>query len=97
MAPESREALKPPPRQNVIFAPLMIGAHFSISDFIKLLRSSGAPPASWIPRFSNMDLAAAVRRNSFVAALSLETMSEGVPAGASRAYQTLASKPGRPE
>jgi hypothetical protein len=80
-----------------MFAPLMIGAHFSISDFMKVLRSSGVPPASWTPRFSNMDLAAAVRRNSFVAALSLETMSEGVPVGASRAYQTLASKPGRPE
>jgi hypothetical protein len=44
-----------------------------------------------------MDLAAAVRRNSFVAAFSLETMSEGVPVGASRAYQTFAWKPGRPE
>src|SRR5579871_4002033 len=80
-----------------MFADLMIGAHFSISPAMNFFASSGVPPASSTPSWSRNFRACSDFRYSLVAALSLAMTSGGVPAGAITAYQTLASKPGRPD
>src|SRR5262249_44280910 len=85
------------PVQNLIFAALMIGPHLSISDCVKALRSSGLPPAVSMPRSPSSSFVAGLRSQSLIAALSLVRTSGSVLAGASTAYHTLASKPGRPD
>src|SRR5581483_7805666 len=78
-------------------AALMMGPHFWISACVKAFRSDGLPPAGSAPRLARNSCVFDSFNHALVAAFNLATISGGTLAGTSRAYQTLASKPGSPD
>src|SRR3569832_315095 len=80
-----------------MLAALMIGPHLSISDWVKALRSPGVPPAGCAPTLARKSCVAGSFSQAVVSSLSFAGSSGGTLAGASSAYQTLASKPGMPD
>src|SRR5262249_2691955 len=80
-------------RYMELFAASITGPHLASSPAMNVLRSSGEPPAPCMVFCSRKDLPLSLVRKVFTAAFTLLTMSFGVLAGATTAYQAVASKP----
>ena len=79
-----------------MFASFTTGPHFCSSEAMKAFRSAGEPPTACMLRLASVSCPFGLFRNALAAALSLSMISLGVPAGAARAYQAVASNPGNP-
>jgi hypothetical protein len=66
-------------------------AHFSVSSAISLPKSAGEPASTVPPKSVRRALIVGSARPELISALSLSTISMGVPRGAPRPVQTLAS------
>src|ERR1700750_982856 len=66
-------------------------AHFSVSSARSLPKSAGEPASNVAPRSANRSSTLGSARIAFVVLLSWSIMSGGVPVGAPRPYQAVAS------
>ena len=83
--------------QKVMFAALMIGAHFSTSDLMKSRTCCGLPPAVSIPRLFKNSFVFGFTSQAFGCRIYLRHDLRRNIGRRDTAYQTLASKPGRPD
>src|SRR5438552_18522704 len=74
----------------------MISDHFFDSDATKLANSCGVPPSGSEPNLDNVALMSGDFRASLIAALSLATMTSGVPAGVTSPFQVTTRTSGNP-
>src|SRR5262249_55082749 len=81
-----------PPRQSGLMLPARITLpHFSVSSAMSLPKSAGEPASALPPDSATRPLILGSARAALVSWLSLSMISAGVPFGAPRPNQTLAS------
>ena len=80
-----------PDHSGLMPANLMTLPHFCVSSAIKFPKSAAEPGSNDAPRSVNRAFATGSANIALIAVLSLSTISAGVPLGATRPYQALAS------